>query len=366
MAKTFDPDRIPQPDLSKMKDVKLSQQATPPAGYIPIELSTKGLIGAPAVFHMRNFDTADLVGLALTDENRLPVIVSEMLDGLIWEKDVSVSTFHEKEVVETIVRLYQAFFSDILKDVEFPWNDDDIEALREKLGDTEEFRSQVLDLKNRKWIPRVDIALSSVNTYDVDATTLQKELFITDKRANFTAGFMFPRYGDILTIREFMKDAYRDPDQQFASLRSTLKFRQDAEERLLKGENIAMSRVPDVPDFEKDRYIQYESDKQKFGIQAIKALHLVYYEGQDVRNLSLAERTALVAKDPRIDYRMTSAVNKYFASWEIGLQPEIKMANPLKGVVEPRKYSFRLVDLLQAIKLYDATEHDYDFKSSHV
>jgi len=367
MAKTFNVnDPTPaKPDLSKMKDVKLSQQTTPPPGYIPVELSTKGFVGAPKLFHIRNFDTADLVGLALTDEDRLPIIVSEMLDGLIWEKDVSVSTFHEKEVVETIVRLYQAFYSDVLKDVEFPWNEEDIDALKNKLGDSDETRAQIQDLRTRKWIPRVDIQLSKdVNTFDINPDELKKELYLKDK-TGFTVGFSYPRYGDILTLREFMKEAYKDTDQQFASLKNTLKFRQDAEERMRQGENIVMSRIPNVPDFEKDKYIQYESEKQKFGIQAIKALHLVYYEGQDVRNLPLAERTTLVASDFRIDYRMTKAVNEYFSNWKIGLKPEIEMANPLKGVVESRKYSFRLVDLLQAIKLYDTTEYDYDFEPPH-
>src|SRR5574344_957288 len=77
-----------------------------PAGYIPIRLSTLGRVGAPALFHIRNFSTRDLMKISLTDEEDVPAQVLELLKDLIWEEDVDVETFHEEEIIETLVLLY--------------------------------------------------------------------------------------------------------------------------------------------------------------------------------------------------------------------------------------------------------------------
>jgi len=349
------------PDVSRMVDVSLDRRDIP-NGFVPIELSTQGLLGAPKLFHIRNFDTVDLVGLALTDDDRLPLTVSQMLESLILEDDVSIRDFHEKEVIETIVRLYKTFYSDQLKDIEFPYTDDDIAYLRKKTPSADEFQTILQDLKQRRWVPRVTVDLNALDTYDLDPATFKREVYLTDKKVGLTVGFSFPRYGDILTLREFMKDAYKEKDKQFSSIKDTLRFRQDAEQRLRSGEDIALSRVAIVPEFERERYMEYETTKQRFGIQAVKALNLVYYDGKDVRDLPLRDRITLVANDARIDYKITKAVNDHFTSMKIGLKEEILMENPIKAVVEERRYSFRLVDLLQAIKLSESSELDIEFE----
>ena len=335
-----------------------------PNGYIPIELSTQGLVGAPARFHTRNFDTSDLMNLALSEDEELPEKVAKMLDQLILEKDVSVMHFHEQEVIEYLVNLYQAYYSTVLKEVDFPWNNDDLVTLKKTTGANSEYETQVSDLKAGRWVPKTDVDLSLVETHDIDKATFKKEVYITDKKSGFQVGFSFPRYGDVVILRNFLLKEFRDQDKQYANLKETLKFRRDAEDRMRRGEDIAYSRLPNIPESERERYKEHEIEKSMFGVMAIKALHLVYFENEDLHETPLKERMAL-AQDPRLDYKMMKAVNDHFEKLNIGLKKDVKMRNPFTQQYESRRYSFRLVDLLQAIKLYESDEYDIDFEPSH-
>ena len=366
MAKEFDPNA--KDEMKKGVDSEESRfKEEIPNGYIPMELSTQGLAGAPKRFHTRNFDTSDLLNLALSEDEELPEKVAKMLDNLILEKDVSVMNFHEKEVVEYLVRLYQAYYSNNLKDVDFPWGKEDIEQLKARLGgeNSSEFQSSYSDLKSGKWSPKVDIDLSTVNTYDIEPDTFKTSIYLTDKKTGFKAGFSFPRYGDVVVLRNFMLKQFRDQDKRFSQIKEILKFKRDAEERVRQGENIHLQNIPHVAQAEKDAYKEYETEKSLFGVVAIKALHLIYIDGKDVSNMPLIERMEL-AKDPRLDFKMMSKVNKYYEGLQLGLEPEVPMINPFTQALEKRRYSFRLVDLLQAIKLYESDEYDIDFESPHV
>lgn len=351
-------------ELAKI-EAKAEAEYEVPSGYISIELSTNGLLGAPKRFHVRNFDTSDLLNLALSEDEELPEKVAKMLDSLILEEDVSVMDFHEKEVVELLARLYQAFYTNTLKEIDFPWDENDIEWIKEKLGNTSEATEKIMDLRTKKWVPKVDINLSEVETHDLDPETFKTKIVLTDKSTGFKAGFSYPRYGDVVVLRNFILQVYREQDKQFASIRDTLKFRRDAEERLRRGEDITLSRIPNIPETEREKYKKYEIEKSIFSAVAIKALHLVNFDGDDVSKLSLKERIEL-ARDPRLDYKMMKAVNSFYEKMQLGLKEDVLMLNPIKGVVESRKYSFRLIDLLQAIKLYESSEFDIEFESENI
>lgn len=337
-------------------------EQTVPSGYVSMELSTQGLVGAPKRFHVRNFDTADLMNLALSEDEDLPEKVARMLDNLILEDNVSVMDFHEKEVVEMLVRLYQAFYSNNLKEVDFPWGDEDLDFLKMQLGnDSVEYQTRLADLRQGREKPKTDINLATVETYDLDPSTFKTDIFITDKKSGFKVGFSFPKYGDVIVLRNFIQKEYRDRDKQFANIKEILKFREDAKKRVYEGEDIPLSRIPNVPEFERNKYKEYETEKALFTITAIKALHLISFEGQDVTNLSLRERMD-IAQDPRLDYKISKLMDEFYKNMKIGLKEKVTMRNPIKGVVEQRDYSFRLVDILQAIKLYESDEYSIDFE----
>ena len=81
-----------------------------PVGYLRMELSTQGKMGAPKVFHVRNFDTREIVELSITADSELPIKLGNILDKLIFEEGVSIHDFHENEVVELLVKLFAIFY----------------------------------------------------------------------------------------------------------------------------------------------------------------------------------------------------------------------------------------------------------------
>lgn len=359
MAKILEPGEMSQA-VNAAQAVQTEQEV--PSGYITIELSTHGLVGAPARFHIRNFDTSDLMNLALSEDEDLPEKVARMLDNLILEKNVSVLDFHEKEVSELLVRLYQAFYSNTLKDIDFPWGDEDIDFLKKQYGgDTSaEFQTRYTDLKQGREKPKTDVNLATVETYDLDPNTFKTNLSIT-KKDGFKVGFSFPRYGDVVVLRNFILQEFRQRDKEFSSIKEILKFREDAKKRVREGEEIPFNRIPNIPEIEKEKYKAYETEKAIFTVVAIKALHLINFEGVDVSQIPLKDKLAF-AKDPRLDYTISQMMDKHYKKLELGLKDKVSMKNPLKGVVELRDYSFRLVDILQAIKLHESDEYSVDFE----
>jgi hypothetical protein len=328
----------------------------PPPGYIPMELSTKGKMGAPKIFHIRNFDTKDIANLALTDQYDLPEKVCQMLDNLIFEKNCSVLVWHEKEVVELLVRLFMAYFTNVLTEMEFPVDDSDYQFLAEKLGaDSDEYKTKVADLKLKRWIPRTDIDLKKAETYDIP-DNFKSSVNIKSEKTGFTLRFSYPRFGDVITIKKFIDEEYKEQDKRFAKIRQMLDFKRSMEERYQNGEDIDLSRVPGVPEAEVKKYRDYEAEKALYSIDAIRALHLDGFDGKNVKDLPLAERIRFV-QDPRFDINVTSTVEKYFESLEFGLKPEVEMFNPIKGIVEKRRFPFRLIHILSAVKLYKSVEY---------
>jgi hypothetical protein len=337
-----------------------------PAGYIPVQLSTQGRLGgAPELFHIRNLNTEDLMELGLADQEMLPIKAITMLDNIILEHDprdpnsVSVKKFHEKEVMELILFVYEAFYTDTLNDLAWSMTPEDLEYLKEVKGgeDTDEYRSMIRAYENKTWQPKFDINLSTgVSYYDIDPKI--KSSVRVSGRNGFSAKFGLPKYGDVIDLKYFIESKFAGEDRKFASVKQTLQMRKDAEDRLLRGENINLRGVPDIPKSEKDKFHEYETEKSIFAMTAIKAYHLMEINHvdpnamdkvYDVSSLPLEKKIEL-AKSPELDHSTFQQVQDMFNKLEFGIKEEITVHDPIMDKVVQRKYSFQLIDLLQAIR----------------
>ena len=330
-----------------------------PAGYVEITLSTKGRVGAPAKFHARNFNTRDIMELALTEEDDLPGRVVELLEGLIYE-DVDVGSFHEAEVVETLVILYKAFFKPMLSDVEFPWDETDLQALRERNPAAAE--DKIKALEKGLWKPTTDIDLAtSVETYDI-AEDFNPVARIQHKSSGFSCSFGLPKYGDVLVLKRWLKDNFEDQEKAFAKVVQLLKIREAMLERFEAGEDVDLSRLPVIDEEQETAYQNLQVRKTAALVDVIRGLHLRSFDGKDVHELPLSERIRLV-QDPRIDVKVAKKLDNYFGQLEFGIKPEVLMKNPITGEFCSRRFSFRLIEILQAIQVHSTDEYDLVFDS---
>lgn len=345
-------------DMTKNAELALSKKEETasvniPAGYISIELSTHGKYGAPEIFHIRNFDVKDIVDLSLSEQEQLPDKVADMLDDLILENEVTVRDWHESEVIELLVILFKNFYSNRLENVDYQYSEEELTKLPEDLKQ---------DIKAKIWVPKTTIDLDSVSVYEDE--NVYNKVSIKNPKNGLEASFTYPRFGDILIIRQFILEYFDKKEKQFESVKSIIKFRREAEERLAKGEDINLARIPQAPKVEIDKYREFELEKALFSIDAIRALHLMEWEGQTVSHLPLNERIKII-KDPRLDITITKKIEKHFKQLKIGVKPEVSMYNPFTKEEETKPYSFRLLDILSAIQLFESDDDDVSIELTY-
>jgi hypothetical protein len=347
---------------------QLDSVETMPDGYIEVKLSTKGLIGAPATFRIRNFSPEDLMNLGLADQEELPIRLIKVLDDLIYnpsnsEVKISVKNFHEKEVTELLLLLYETFYTTIFPNQQWVLTDEDKEFLKAECGgETDEYFLKLRAIENKSWKPTFDIDISKDLSYWEIDPNIKTRVQISRKYGDktFTSTFSLPKFGDFITLKYFIDQVYKEQDRRFASIAETYKFRKSMEEKLQNGENIDIRRIPQVPKEELDKFKQYETEKSLFAITASKALYLCEFDGHDVISMPLEKKLEL-AKDPRLDYSTFKMVQDHFNKLEFGLKEEITVVDPIINKVVTQKYSFQLTDLLEAIRDTGTSETTISF-----
>ena len=193
-----------------------------PAGYIKINLSTKGLVGAPKEFHVRNFKASEVLALSIATESEIPLRLITTLNSMIYE-DVDVGTWHEKEVEELMLYIFCIFFKNTLTDVAFPYTDEDVAFLK-NLPHGEE---QVKYLLEGKYVPRTDISLSqNISTYDIERD-FNPNITITNKNTGFNVTFGYIKYKDQLIVKKWIREYFKDLDAEYEPIGEKIKYNQN-------------------------------------------------------------------------------------------------------------------------------------------
>jgi hypothetical protein len=322
-----------------------------PQGYIEVRLSSCGKIGAPSVFHVKNFSVEQVMELNLTEQNERPIKLIKILQDLIYEKDVDIKKFHQKEVVELLLLMYECFYTEIFVNQTWTPTEEDWEFLKKESGgeDTDEYRRKKRALETGTWKPVFDINISKdIHYYEINPN-IKVNAKIEKQYGNkkFTATFALPKFGDIITLKSFVESMYREKDKQFARITETLKFRKESEEKLRRGENINIAAIPTIPKAEEDKLKEYETEKSLFIFRASIALYLIEFDGEDISDVPLEKRLSL-AQDPRIDFSTFQAVQEHFDKLEFGMKEEITALDPIMNKIVTRKYPFRLDDILSS------------------
>lgn len=346
----------------------LNEVKSAPPGYVNIKLSTKGKIGAPASFWIRDFIPEDLAAMATTPENDMPIKIVEILDSMIWNPDpnnaISVKDFHEKEVIETLLDIYEIFYTTVFPDQTWIPTDDDLKYLEQQYGgkNSSAYRQQIQSLEDGSWKPKFDLDISKLEYYEIPddyKTSVRVKKTVAGEPINIK--FSLPKYGDFITLKFFIDEIYKKEDARHKRIGEIIKFREDAKERLRNGENVNLAGIPDVPQNEYDEYRRYEEEKVYFTMTATKALYIEEFNGVSYVGKPLAERIE-IARDPRITYNLYQQAQKMFDSMKFGYKEEITVFDPIQQKVVNRNYTFQLSDLLQAISNPRDIEADISFE----
>ena len=324
-----------------------------PDGYITIELSTKGKLYAPARVHVRNFTAEDILGLALSDDQTLPLKVIEILNDLILEEDVDIGKFYEDEVVETLFIIYKTFYAQKLTDQPYVLQPDDYKYLEEMHGgsESEDYKKLIRDYKNKKWNPKFNLDLNTVKTYELPENF--KPVLKITKRNGFVCKQGFPTYGDVRDLKDFIDIIFKQQDDKYASITNTLKYRQEQLEKRDNGEDIPFESIPNISKSVEKEYMDYVFNRNITVMKAMRAIQLREYRGQDVTDLPIEKKLTL-AEDPELDLTVYQAITDKLNNSKIGLQKTVRIVSPVTNKEIDYPFSFRIFDLLQAIQSADS------------
>lgn len=354
-------DHIPSQETQQQSFQNIEDRINAPDGYVNIKLSTVGKVGAPASFFIKSFSPEDIMNLGLSDEKDFQIRLLKTLQSLIYNPMrpgepgyIDVGDFHEKEVIETLLTMYEFFYQSVFPQQTWELTEEDYEELKKQNGgDTPEYRAQLRAIKNGEWRPAFDLDISqAIDYYDIAnddnfKTTVKYETDLYGKP--FSVKFSLPKYGDFLKLKMFIDDVYQNEDRKYARLGQILQLRKDANERMLNGENVDWTKIPAVSPRDEEDYKEYEVAKALFTTTASKALYIKEFDGKDVSHLSIREKINL-AKDPRLDFDTFKQVQEMFDSLKFGYKEEITALDPILNKVVQRPYNFRIMDLLTAMQ----------------
>lgn len=342
--------------LESVKQIQKVQQSMAlgaPAGYIPIALSLKGRLGVPEVVHVRNFSTENLIDLSMASDELLPERLIHLLKELIYEP-VRVEEWPEKAIVELLIKLYANFFTPMITSTPFPWDRSDYNWLIEH-----DKKDQALDLSSGKWVPRIDIDLRVLKIKEFPED-VKSYLTVKNKRnasdplyvkAKFLA---YTRIGDSIALKKAADNKFEEEDKKYEKIRQMTTIRNDLIQRGI---------TDNLPVISEKEYLDWQSHavaKAIYLSKLTKALYLVAFNDIDLSKATLEEKLKY-SEDPRFDINVTRKVDQQFAQLDFGIDPNIQVKNPITGEVCTRRFSFRLLDILQAVQSAQSDEYDFSY-----
>lgn len=340
------------------KSLKESEQVVDtfrqiPAGYIEVQLSTKGKVGAPAVVHVRNFKVSELLALSLTEKKDLPIRLIDILNDAIYE-DVDVANWHEKEVEELMVYIFISFYKPVISDLPFPLSDKDIDIIRQQPNGEEKVQA----IKDGKWIPKTTLDIGqSLDTY-ILPDDFSPNVTITSKKTGFHVTFGFIKYGDQLKIRKWIDSYFAKEEMNFERIKKQIEYNQGINNQLT--DNPAnIDKLLYIDKAEEEAYREYSLRKAQAITDMAYVISILDFDGTDVSNMSMSEKYEMLGNDARIDYNLITALGKKQKKLKFGIKPEVDMLNPITGEVEKKVLPFRRIPLIiQSMQVSRDNEYD--------
>lgn len=340
-----------------LKSLKDSQKQTEsilnvPTGYIEVSLSTKGKLGAPEIVHVRNFKVSEILALSLTSNRDLPLKLGTILNKMILE-DTDVLEWHEKEVEELMLHIFMTFYKATLEDIPFPLNEEDLELISSE----EDGEEKIEALKTGKWVPKTTINIAqSVDTYDIEED-FSPNITLTSKKSGFHVTFGFIKYGDQITIRNWIDSLYSETEKKFEKLKKALEYNKGISNQLKDNPDKINSLIP-IDSKLQQEYEEYLIERTSIITEVANIISILDFNGEDVSKLSISEKYDKLGKDARIDYNLINKLASRQKKLHFGIKPEVSMISPFTKEVVKRPVSFRIPTIIQAMQLSGSDEYD--------
>ena len=150
--------------------------------------------------------------------------------------------------------------------------------------------------------------------------------------------FRYLCYSDQLSINDFLNDYFAEQDAKF--------------------ERVKVTGVDNLSKADKKEYEDYTRKRLMYFTLALNYCSVVSLEGQDLSELSLAEKFQICNENPQLNSSVITILNEKQSEQKFGIKPEVRMKNPITGEVCLRRFPFRVSSILQACVLHRPTWSD--------
>ena len=325
-----------------------------PLGYLPFELSTKGKLGVPATIHVRNFTAWELLNLSMLNDDLLPEQMINALNNIIYE-DVDVANFPEKVVIEILVKVHANYYGQVISDLFFPWNEEDLTKL-EVLGKAD----LAQQIRNRKYRPKIDFNLTwlSVDTLDTNITDKIRIRKGTKGSPDFVdASFVsYPKYGDSVKLSKWLETEFAEEEKTFEVLKRNVEV---MDQYVSEGRDI--SGLPILSEQELTKYQLFQIKRIVTLGKAQFAQGLLSLNGVDLSNNTLIEKIKAIDNNSSLSLSLAKKLNAQYSKIQFGINPEVELTNPLTKEVCKRNFTFRVRDLVQTLQSSELDDFDIGY-----
>lgn len=281
--------------------------------YVPIELSSVGKLGLPALIHVRDYSYTDALKLASATTARDMVKALVEVIANITEEELDLSKLTSQDVLEILMTVQGTWYSPIM---ELPYYVDE---------------TLPADKKNEK---------SNISKATIQINSIVTKPFPEDRKVpmevtmdnGFTAVVDIPRFYNEVIVGQYIDLKYAELDNKMDLINAKIRKNTNTVE-------------------EYRQYMEYKEQKASDLIKATQAIQILSVNGKELKTLE--ERIKAMDEFP---LRAWSAVVSYIQEdLEFGVVPDVTFNCTVTGKTITRRFSFRILDFIPTVESFNSS-----------
>ena len=310
---------------SKVDESEQQTVATPP-GYIKVKLSSIGKLSAPRAIHVKDYSGEDAWNLSLSSADTVLTTILSCLQDMIYE-DIDPSLLHENEVEEILFNVLLNYWTPVLSEFPYPWEEEELEDLSEEKRE---------NIRKGIEVPRVDIDISKLKTNPLPKD-FKEPIIWEDKELQ--VGFILPRIGHYITASDYIEQKYGAEEEKFSQIEDDIKYNSS-----LKDKDPRPKRTIDR-DYLRE-YREYNINRNADFLKVKHCMMLHSFKGEELKSVS--EKLKVY---PEVGLRIWTDISNLIESeLNFGVEKNIEVKSPITGKKVIRRYQFRFKDVIPNVK----------------
>lgn len=302
----------------KEAEKKVSVEKETPAGFVPVNFSSKDKLG-PSILHFRNYSMNELLDLASSnEENQLKELI-KVLNSMCFEK-YDCSKLHVENIKEILLTLYANFWGSSLKNKPF-------------------YKDLNGDLNSEDNIGYVDIPLNQLDVINID-DKVKIPFAIIDDATNKKVKFTLPTVENIFISEKFIKEKYSNREGKYR----TIKALTNTYEQLIKKELYEEANKIQIDEDLKQEYEEFEKEKSKDSLRVLQAQLIYEVDGKKLETLEEKLNAFNNSVDSITWVRYSETVKEKI---KFGVSDKFTFKYNEEKIT--RSFSFRLLDFIPSV-----------------